>query len=140
MYFIINILLAFILIIGIQRVLKDAIVQLCVFRPENPVTFLRQYFQKLERVSTNFLFCCASLIYICDLIDSICADMITSHIYFSAELVIKIVCDILCQHCRNYNNNINSVHLSIPPLLFCAMCHRYSNILISSLNQFLCCE
>lgn len=34
---------------SIQRVLKDAIVQLCVFRPENPVTFLRQYFQKLER-------------------------------------------------------------------------------------------
>jgi len=39
------------LTLGIQRVLKDAIVQLCVFRPDNPVTFLRQYFQKLERVS-----------------------------------------------------------------------------------------
>lgn len=36
--------------------LKDAIVQLCVFRPENPVTFLRQYFQKLERVSTLKVF------------------------------------------------------------------------------------
>ncbi|KPU78220.1 uncharacterized protein Dana_GF24284, isoform C [Drosophila ananassae] len=34
---------------GIQRVLKDCIVQLCVRRPENPVQFLRQYFQKLER-------------------------------------------------------------------------------------------
>ncbi|XP_068149735.1 cAMP-dependent protein kinase type I regulatory subunit isoform X3 [Drosophila tropicalis] len=34
---------------GIQRVLKDCIVQLCVCRPENPVQFLRQYFQKLER-------------------------------------------------------------------------------------------
>ncbi|CAD7082153.1 unnamed protein product [Hermetia illucens] len=33
----------------IQRVLKDCIVQLCVSRPENPIAFLRQYFQKLER-------------------------------------------------------------------------------------------
>jgi len=38
---------------GIQRVLKDCIVQLCVCRPENPVQFLRQYFQKLERVSLH---------------------------------------------------------------------------------------
>lgn len=37
----------------IQRVLKDCIVQLCVQRPDNPISFLRQYFQKLERVSTN---------------------------------------------------------------------------------------
>lgn len=37
---------------SIQRVLKDCIVQLCVSRPENPISFLRQYFQKLERVST----------------------------------------------------------------------------------------
>lgn len=41
---------------NIQRVLKDCIVQLCVIRPENPVSFLRQYFQKLERVSSWFLF------------------------------------------------------------------------------------
>lgn len=38
---------------NIQLLLKDCIVQLCVNKPENPVTFLRQYFQKLERVS-NF--------------------------------------------------------------------------------------
>lgn len=37
---------------SIQRVLKDCIVQLCVIRPDNPISFLRQYFQKLERVST----------------------------------------------------------------------------------------
>lgn len=37
----------------IQRVLKDCIVQLCVSRPENPISFLRQYFQKLERVSAG---------------------------------------------------------------------------------------
>lgn len=35
---------------SIQRVLKDCIVQLCVSRPQNPITFLRQYFQKLEKV------------------------------------------------------------------------------------------
>lgn len=36
---------------NIQQLLKDCIVQLCVSKPENPVTFLRLYFQKLERVS-----------------------------------------------------------------------------------------
>lgn len=38
---------------NIQQVLKDCIVQLCVGRPENPISFLREYFQKLERVSTR---------------------------------------------------------------------------------------
>ncbi len=37
---------------AIQQILKDCIVQLCVARPDNPVAFLREYFQKLERVST----------------------------------------------------------------------------------------
>lgn len=36
---------------NIQQILKDCIVQLCVSRPANPVSFLREYFQKLERVS-----------------------------------------------------------------------------------------
>ena len=36
---------------SIQQLLKDCIVQLCVSRPERPVSFLREYFQKLERVS-----------------------------------------------------------------------------------------
>ena len=35
----------------IQKILKECIVQLCVSRPENPISFLREYFQKLERVS-----------------------------------------------------------------------------------------
>lgn len=35
---------------NITQVLKDCIVQLCVGRPDNPISFLRQYFQKLERV------------------------------------------------------------------------------------------
>ncbi|XP_041987548.1 cAMP-dependent protein kinase type I regulatory subunit isoform X1 [Aricia agestis] len=34
---------------NIQILLKDCIVQLCLNKPENPVSFLRQYFQKLER-------------------------------------------------------------------------------------------
>jgi len=33
----------------IQKILKECIVQLCVSRPENPISFLREYFQKLER-------------------------------------------------------------------------------------------
>merc|ERR1711990_1148275 len=33
----------------IQKILKECIVQLCVSRPENPVSFLREYFQRLER-------------------------------------------------------------------------------------------
>jgi len=35
----------------IQQILKDCIVQLCVARPENPVTFLKDYFSRMERVS-----------------------------------------------------------------------------------------
>jgi cAMP-dependent protein kinase regulator len=46
---------------NIQQILKDCIVQLCVGRPENPITFLREYFQALEKVSpfltiTHFFF------------------------------------------------------------------------------------
>ena len=31
----------------IQQILKDAIVQLCISRPENPFTFLKDYFEKV---------------------------------------------------------------------------------------------
>ncbi|XP_037074646.1 cAMP-dependent protein kinase type I regulatory subunit-like [Pollicipes pollicipes] len=34
---------------NVQQILKDCIVQLCVNRPDNPVSYLREYFQKLER-------------------------------------------------------------------------------------------
>ncbi|XP_023692725.1 cAMP-dependent protein kinase type I-alpha regulatory subunit [Paramormyrops kingsleyae] len=34
---------------GIQQLLKDCIVQLCAARPERPVAFLCDYFQKLEK-------------------------------------------------------------------------------------------
>lgn len=39
---------------NIQQILKDAIVSLCVSRPDNPIAFLRDYFNKLERVSRQF--------------------------------------------------------------------------------------
>ena len=41
---------------NVQQILKDCIVQLCVARPDNPISFLREYFQKLERVSLNVFF------------------------------------------------------------------------------------
>ncbi len=34
----------------IQQILKDCIVQLCISRPETPYTFLREYFERLEKV------------------------------------------------------------------------------------------
>ncbi|XP_074599806.1 protein kinase, cAMP-dependent, regulatory subunit type 1 [Brevipalpus obovatus] len=34
---------------NIQGILKECIVNLCVTRPEKPISFLRQYFQKLEK-------------------------------------------------------------------------------------------
>lgn len=50
---------------NIQRVLKDCIVQLCVARPEKPISFLRQYFQKLERVSEFIKLYCSYIISKC---------------------------------------------------------------------------
>ena len=50
----------------IQKILKECIVQLCVSRPENPISFLREYFQKLERVSQNK--CNKALIILCDIL------------------------------------------------------------------------
>ncbi|CAL8111456.1 unnamed protein product [Orchesella dallaii] len=34
---------------NIQSLLKDCIVQLCVQKPDNPIRFLREYFQRLEK-------------------------------------------------------------------------------------------
>ena len=53
---------------NIQQILKDCIVQLCVVRPDNPVSFLREYFQKLERVSLTIMadgLSCLSLLKVC---------------------------------------------------------------------------
>jgi len=38
---------------NVQQILKDCIVQLCVARPQNPITFLKEYFQKLEQDSNQ---------------------------------------------------------------------------------------
>lgn len=43
---------------NIQQILKDCIVQLCIAKPERPLTFFRQYFQKLDMVSTYELLHC----------------------------------------------------------------------------------
>jgi len=37
----------------IQRIVKDCIVQLCIHRPDNPYSFLRQHFASLEKVYMN---------------------------------------------------------------------------------------
>lgn len=37
----------------IMPVIKDVFVQLCVEQPDNPISFMREYFQKLERVSSE---------------------------------------------------------------------------------------
>lgn len=38
---------------NIQQLLKDCIVQLCTVRPERPMGFLREYFERLEKVKTK---------------------------------------------------------------------------------------
>lgn len=35
---------------NIQQLLKDCIVQLCTVRPERPMGFIREYFERLEKV------------------------------------------------------------------------------------------
>lgn len=39
---------------NVKDLLKDCIVQLCLKKPENPITFLKQHFEKLEKVSLTF--------------------------------------------------------------------------------------
>lgn len=47
---------------NIQQLLKDCIVQLCTSRPDRPMAFLREYFERLEKVCAYsvlfFLLCC----------------------------------------------------------------------------------
>jgi cAMP-dependent protein kinase regulator len=35
---------------NVKTLLKDCIVQLCLNKPENPVSFLKHHFEKLEKV------------------------------------------------------------------------------------------
>jgi Regulatory subunit of type II PKA R-subunit len=37
----------------IHYILKDSIVQLCSVRPENPLVFLRDYFDKLDKLKVS---------------------------------------------------------------------------------------
>lgn len=41
---------------NVKDLLKDCIVQLCLKKPENPISFLKQHFEKLERVSFSLIF------------------------------------------------------------------------------------
>jgi len=41
----------------IQRIVKDCIVQLCIHRPDNPYSFLRQHFASLEKVCSDDVIC-----------------------------------------------------------------------------------
>ena len=36
---------------NIKDLLKECIVQLCLKKPDNPVSYLRQHFEKLEKVN-----------------------------------------------------------------------------------------
>lgn len=48
---------------NIQQLLKDCIVQLCVTRPNNPITFLKDYFTSLERVCCSNIFIDFNVLY-----------------------------------------------------------------------------
>lgn len=104
---------------SIQRVLKDCIVQLCVIRPENPISFLRQYFQKLERVSATMQFCirvrviCVRLHSILSFAGAVCAlsrcHCITidgkSCFFFLHSIIIFIVVS-MCGRASHYANSV----------------------------------
>ena len=60
---------------NIQGLLKECIVQLCINRPENPVRFLREHFERLEKVKVFILlsyltFLISTLKSLCDLLFS----------------------------------------------------------------------
>lgn len=46
---------------NIQQLLKDCIVQLCTSRPDRPMAFLREYFERLEKVCVCSIFISLSL-------------------------------------------------------------------------------
>lgn len=41
---------------NIQQILKECIVNLCIAKPERPMKFLREHFEKLEKVRFSDLF------------------------------------------------------------------------------------
>lgn len=40
---------------NIQQILKECIVNLCIAKPDRPMKFLREHFEKLEKVSSQAL-------------------------------------------------------------------------------------
>ena len=40
----------------IQRIVKECVVQLCIHRPDNPYSFLKQHFSTLEKVKVIKLY------------------------------------------------------------------------------------
>lgn len=50
---------------NIQQILKECIVNLCIAKPERPMKFLREHFEKLEKVCwCHYLcFCCPFCLY-----------------------------------------------------------------------------
>lgn len=42
---------------NIQQILKECIVNLCIAKPERPMKFLREHFEKLEKVGDNKVLC-----------------------------------------------------------------------------------
>lgn len=42
---------------NIQQLLKDCIIQLCMARPDRPMAFLRDYFERLEKVCADTCDC-----------------------------------------------------------------------------------
>lgn len=51
---------------NIQALLKDSIVQLCTARPERPMAFLREYFERLEKVKINEERCAMTMAVVAD--------------------------------------------------------------------------
>lgn len=41
---------------NIQQILKECIVNLCIAKPERPMKFLREHFEKLEKVRYSLLY------------------------------------------------------------------------------------
>lgn len=46
---------------NIQQILKECIVNLCIAKPERPMKFLREHFEKLEKVGDNKVLCSYNL-------------------------------------------------------------------------------
>lgn len=49
---------------SIQQLLKDCIIQVCTARPDRPMAFLRDYFERLEKVGADTCHSKGSLIFV----------------------------------------------------------------------------